>query len=164
LNLVEKILSNRTTVIGYDSISEIMVDEVINSLPNKIVFDEPYNTKTLLRELKINFILKKELSNIIVVDLMQLDVKYTKMDDISKFIKELDTYLYTLIDDECNSFKIRLVILTRTNKSPINSLSNSQTYYRGGNRLLYIADYAVIINNKILEVLKDRNVDYENCQ
>lgn len=158
MSLKEQILSNKCTLIGYDTISESTVYEIIDSLPNKIIFNVSYTTKSLLRELKINKLISNNLDTIIVVDLMYLDMSDTRIDRIDKFLKELNSYLYSLSDVDCE-FKTKLIILTQINASAPSLSEIDNIYYRGGNSALHMANYAVLFKNKALNVIKNR---YEN--
>lgn len=171
MKIINSILSNRCTLIGYDSRSESVVDKITDSIPNKICFTEPYSedginnfftSKEIIRDLKINSIISHIRQVNVIVNLTYLKTSKSESPnyELKNMLRELNSHLYNISNDD---FKINLIILSQVYKGVDSNRPSDMI--RGGSQPLYMADYAIILADDKLKVIKDRNFgDEKDCK
>jgi hypothetical protein len=73
-------------------------------------------------------------------------------------LRELNSHLYNISNDD---FKVNLMILSQTYKGF--DSNRPSDLIRGGSEPLYMADYAIILADDKLKVIKDRNFGDDKC-
>ena len=162
--IFEYLKESNLTMIGYKYQDERIKDELISKLPHIEIFefDSSFSVmsalKRTIRDKKIDSVLDEEdFSNteFIVVDLGNFD--YPKEDDpitsigsmnrsrsISEFIGQMRK--------EVLETKYSLIILSPVNSNPIGEIPS----FSGGNRSIYMADMAYVIEGRKIKIIKNR--------
>jgi glutathionyl-hydroquinone reductase len=112
LKIINSILSNRCTLIGYDSRSESVVDRITDSIPNKIVYTEPYSengvstfftSNEIIRDLKINSIISNIRKVCVIINLTYLKTSSESASfypyELKNMLRELNSHLYNISND-----------------------------------------------------------------
>ena len=176
MNLLEKIQKSNTTLIGYDAQNEISVEKLLRFLPSVTLFEnvesieilEHFNSLAHFRDYKLDSLLNDNSVNYIVVDLSSIyfnegneigdkyQETFSKAKYISKFVKELQSLLFTLSNTE-SLVKFKLILLTGiyVTMTPM----NVQVEFRGGMTLMYVADLAIKFLGDTVSIEKDRLTD-----
>lgn len=176
MNILDRILLTNTTLIGYDTQNEISVQKLLRFLPSVTLFESTEASEILqhfsslahFRDYKLDSLLNDDSINYIVVDLSTIyfneeketGVKYqetfSKAKYISKFVKELQSLLFTLSNTE-SLIKFKLILLTGiyATMTPM----NAQVEFRGGMTLMYVADLVIKFLGDTVSIEKDRITD-----
>ena len=166
-NILDKIDKNLCTLIAYDCSGEKEIYNLLDPLPNKIIFSSNYNfsdielyftSSQIIRDIKISSLFSKSNINVII-DLNQ--VKYDDLDDnlpgkskskyMQNFIRQLQSKLYTLSSEE---FKLNLILLSRTYTTVVNEINSKHIY--APSPILYSVDFAISFINGDFKILKER--------
>lgn len=173
MNLLEKIQSSSTTLIGYDTQNEISVEKLLRFLPSVSLFEnveanevlEHFNSLAHFRDYKLNSLLNDNSINYIVVDLSTLyfneeketgykyQETFSKAKYISKFVKGLQSLLFTLSNTE-SLVKFKLILLTNlyVTMTPM----NVQVEFKSGMTLMYVTDLVIKFLGDTVSIEKDR--------
>jgi hypothetical protein len=175
-------LISNTTLIGFDSQNEISVQKLLRFLPSVTLFEsteaseilQHFNSLSHFRDYKLNSLLNDDSINYIVVDLSTLyfneeretgdkyQETFSKAKYISKFVKELQSLLFTLSNTE-SLVKFKLILLTGiyVTMTPMNVQGHTLrcAEFRGGMTLMYVADLVIKFLGDTVSIEKDRLTD-----
>ena len=153
------------SLLGYNFKNERVKDEIISKISHSEIkeIDSSFSFRQLIRNQKLDNVLNstpsKEISHLI------LDLKNIKFSENALSRKQHIDYTISLLREEMYSqvssslFKpndfpnFRLLIL-----SPLNSFASKETMFNfvGGNTTLYVSDFASVVREDSLEILKNR--------
>jgi len=144
-------------LIGYDTISESIKDELLDKLNvlrlGKVNSD--FTIKSHLRDLKISCVLNNSpinMSNIIHLDINDIEIESESTDS---FLRNKKVHnLIEFIRNKLSICNYKCIITTQTYKSfnkPYTIIN-----YVGGNRILYSSDFAITLQNKSAKIVKSR--------
>lgn len=166
MKIIDKILSYRCTLIGFDVRNERTIKEIVKHIPNKIVFDggdftndeimESFTEKQVIRQIKLMDILGESGNVNIILNLNNLKNEGPnkhKRPGLASIILEyslnyLNSKLYQISDSNRN---IKLILL-----SSMNTSKSGEYQIRGGASAICASDYFVIFDQNKLIVMKDR--------
>jgi hypothetical protein len=139
------------SIIGYDSISEDLKDKLLDKLNvfrlGKI--NEEFTIKSYIRDLKISSILENSSINL-PNDIIHLDISDVEVEISDSFSRSKKVHnLIETIRGELFTCNFKCIVTTKTYKS-----FDKTVNYRGGNRILYPVDFAIILQNKSAKVIK----------
>lgn len=181
MNILKRISSHNTTLIGYDTRNDLTIDKIVKLLPSVVTFGRAltvhvnevldyFNSLSQQRDYKLASLLNSEEDIFVIIGLNNIyfdeDIQNTHPIDraklIKKFIHELQTKLYQF-NDEFN-IKYRLILLTKLYSSPTLSSSTFRDKIT-----LYSADLVLKMEKNKISIEKDRymetggvsNIDYE---
>jgi len=157
MNFVDLIEYSRVTLIGYDSRTEGIKDELISEISfNRISdIDSSFNIINCARDIKINTIFAEDLifSNYFLIDYNDISL-YSSL-SFPKDIIDKNTLIRNLINSFRNS-NYRLIITNEIYKSIKNDYVEDISY-RGGASILYECDIAChITNDRKVKLIKNR--------
>ena len=175
MNILDRILISNTTLIGHDTQNEISVEKLLRFLPSVTLFESTEASEILqhfsslahFRDYKLNSLLNDNSINFIVVDLTTLyfneeketgdkyQETFSKAKYISKFVKELQSLLFTLNTESLVKFKLILLTGLYVTMTPM----NVQVEFRGGMTLMYVADLVIKFLGDKVSIEKDRITD-----
>lgn len=153
------------SLLGYNFKNEGVKDEIISKISYYEIkdIDSSFSFRQLIRNQKLDNVLNnissKEISHLIV-DLGNIkfsENRLSRKQHIDYTIDLLRKEMYSQVSSSLfkpNDFpNYRLLIL-----SPINSFASKETMFNfvGGNTTLYVSDFASIIHDDSLEILKNR--------
>jgi len=153
------------SLLGYNFKNERVKDEIISKISHYEIkeIDSSFSFRQLIRNQKLDNVLNstpsKEISHLIL-DLK--NIKFSKnvlsrkqhIDDTISLLRE---EMYSQVSSslfKSNDFpNFRLLIL-----SPLNSFASKETMFNfvGGNTTLYVSDFASVVREDSLEILKNR--------
>lgn len=160
--IFEYLKESNLTMIGYKYQDERIKDELISKLPHIEIFefDSSFSVMSALnrtiREKKIDSVLDGEcFSNVdfIVVDLGNFSIPksedaFGRSRHISEFIGQMRK--------EVLETKYSLIILSPVNSTMESALGNDIPSFSGGNRSIYMADMAYVIEGRKIKIIKNR--------
>lgn len=166
MNPIDKIFEylkeSNLTMIGYKYQDERIKDELISKLPHIEIFefDSSFSVmsalKRTIREKKIESVLDgKGFSNasFLVVDLGNFSMPksedaFGRSRHISEFVGQMRK--------EVLETKYSLIILSPVNSTMESALGNDIPSFSGGNRSIYMADMAYVIEGRKIKIIKNR--------
>lgn len=160
--IFEYLKESNLTMIGYKYQDERIKDELISKLPHIEIFefDSSFSVmsalKRTIREKKIDSVLDGEEfsnTNFLVVDLGNFSMPksedtFGRSRHISEFIGQMRK--------EVLETKYSLIILSPVNSTMGSALGKSIPSFSGGNRSIYMADMAYVIEGKTVKIIKNR--------
>ena len=160
--IFEYLKESNLTMIGYKYQDERIKDELISKLPHIEIFefDSSFSVmsalKRTIREKKIDSVLDGEEfsnTNFLVVDLGNFSMPksedaFGRSRHISEFIGQMRK--------EVMETKYSLIILSPVNSTMGSALGKSIPSFSGGNRSIYMADMAYVIEGKTVKIIKNR--------
>mgnify|MGYP000034195188 CR=1 FL=1 len=160
--IFEYLKESNLTMIGYKYQDERIKDELISKLPHIEIFefDSSFSVmsalKRTIREKKIDSVLDgEEFSNteFIVVDLGNFSMPksedaFGRSRHISEFVGQMRK--------EVLETKYSLIILSPVNSTMGSALGNDIPSFSGGNRSIYMADMAYVIEGRKIKIIKNR--------
>jgi len=156
--IFEYLKESNLTMIGYKYQDERIKDELISKLPHIEIFefDSSFSVmsalKRKIRDKKIDSVLDGEEfsnTNFLVVDLGNFSMSksesaFERSRHISEFIGQMRK--------EVMETKYSLIILSPVNSNPIGEIPS----FSGGNRSIYMADMAYVIEGRKIKIIKNR--------
>ena len=160
--IFEYLKESNLTMIGYKYQDERIKDELISKLPHIEIFefDSSFSVMSALtrkiRDKKIDSVLDGEEfsnTNFLVVDLGNFSMPksedtFGRSRHISEFIGQMRK--------EVLETKYSLIILSPVNSTMGSALGKSIPSFSGGNRSIYMADMAYVIEGKTVKIIKNR--------
>jgi len=160
--IFEYLKESNLTMIGYKYQDERIKDELISKLPHIEIFefDSSFSVmsalKRTIREKKIDSVLDDEEfsnTNFLVVDLGNFSIPksedaFGRSRHISEFIGQMRK--------EVLETKYSLIILSPVNSTMGSALDNDIPSFSGGNRSIYMADMAYVIEGRKIKIIKNR--------
>ena len=160
--IFEYLKESNLTMIGYKYQDERIKDELISKLPHIEIFefDSSFSVmsalKRTIREKKIDSVLDGEdfsNTNFLVVDLGNFSMSksesaFERSRHISEFVGQMRK--------EVLETKYSLIILSPVNSTMGSALGKSIPSFSGGNRSIYMADMAYVIEGKTVKIIKNR--------
>ena len=160
--IFEYLKESNLTMIVYNYQDERIKDELISKLPHIEIFefDSSFSVmsalKRTIREKKIDSVLDGEdfsNTNFLVVDLGNFSMPksedtFGRSRHISEFIGQMRK--------EVLETKYSLIILSPVNSTMGSALGKSIPSFSGGNRSIYMADMAYVIEGKTVKIIKNR--------
>ena len=160
--IFEYLKESNLTMIGYKYQDERIKDELISKLPHIEIFefDSSFSVmsalKRTIREKKIDSVLDGEEfsnTNFLVVDLGNFNMSksedtFGRSRHISEFIGQMRK--------EVLETKYSLIILSPVNSTMGSALGKSIPSFSGGNRSIYMADMAYVIEGRKIKIIKNR--------
>ena len=160
--IFEYLKESNLTMIGYKYQDERIKDELISKLPHIEIFefDSSFSVmsalKRTIREKKIDSVLDDEEfsnTNFLVVDLGNFSMPksedtFGRSRHISEFIGQMRK--------EVLETKYSLIILSPVNSTMGSALGKSIPSFSGGNRSIYMADMAYVIEGRKIKIIKNR--------
>jgi hypothetical protein len=160
--IFEYLKESNLTMIGYKYQDERIKDELISKLPHIEIFefDSSFSVmsalKRTIREKKIDSVLDDEEfsnTNFLVVDLGNFSIPksedaFGRSRHISEFIGQMRK--------EVLETKYSLIILSPVNSTMGSALGNDIPSFSGGNRSIYMADMAYVIEGRKIKIIKNR--------
>ena len=160
--IFEYLKESNLTMIGYKYQDERIKDELISKLPHIEIFefDSSFSVmsalKRTIREKKIDSVLDGEYfsnTNFLVVDLGNFNMSksedtFGRSRHISEFIGQMRK--------EVMETKYSLIILSPVNSTMGSTLGKSIPSFSGGDRSIYMADMAYVIEGKTVKIIKNR--------
>lgn len=160
--IFEYLKESNLTMIGYKYQDERIKDELISKLPHIEIFefDSSFSVmsalKRTIREKKIDSVLDGEEfsnTNFLVVDLGNFNMSksedtFGRSRHISEFIGQMRK--------EVMETKYSLIILSPVNSTMGSALGNDIPSFSGGNRSIYMADMAYVIEGRKIKIIKNR--------
>ena len=160
--IFEYLKESNLTMIGYKYQDERIKDELISKLPHIEIFefDSSFSVmsalKRTIREKKIDSVLDGEEfsnTNFLVVDLGNFSMSksestFERSRHISEFVGQMRK--------EVLETKYSLIILSPVNSTMESALGNDIPSFSGGNRSIYMADMAYVIEGKTIKIIKNR--------
>ena len=160
--IFEYLKESNLTMIGYKYQDERIKDELISKLPHIEIFefDSSFSVmsalKRTIREKKIDSVLDGEEfsnTNFLVVDLGNFSMSksesaFERSRHISEFVGQMRK--------EVLETKYSLIILSPVNSTMGSTLGNDIPSFSGGNRSVYMADMAYVIEGKTIKIIKNR--------
>jgi hypothetical protein len=149
-------------MIGYKYQDERIKDELISKLPHIEIFefDSSFSVmsalKRTIRDKKIGSVLDGEEfsnTNFLVVDLGNFSMSksesaFERSRHISEFVGQMRK--------EVLETKYSLIILSPVNSTMGSALGNDIPSFSGGNRSIYMADMAYVIEGRKIKIIKNR--------
>ena len=160
--IFEYLKESNLTMIGYKYQDERIKDELISKLPHIEIFefDSSFSVmsalKRTIRDKKIGSVLDGEEfsnTNFLVVDLGNFSMSksesaFERSRHISEFVGQMRK--------EVLETKYSLIILSPVNSTMGSALGNDIPSFSGGNRSVYMADMAYVIEGKTVKIIKNR--------
>ena len=160
--IFEYLKESNLTMIGYKYQDERIKDELISKLPHIEIFefDSSFSVmsalKRTIREKKIDSVLDGEEfsnTNFLVVDLGNFSMPksedaFGRSRHISEFIGQMRK--------EVMETKYSLIILSPVNSTMGSTLGKSIPSFSGGDRSIYMADMAYVIEGRKIKIIKNR--------
>lgn len=160
--IFEYLKESNLTMIGYKYQDERIKDELISKLPHIEIFefDSSFSVmsalKRTIREKKIGSVLDGEdfsNANFLVVDLGNFSMSksesaFERNRHISEFVGQMRK--------EVLETKYSLIILSPVNSTMESALGNDIPSFSGGNRSIYMADMAYVIEGRKIKIIKNR--------
>lgn len=160
--IFEYLKESNLTMIGYKYQDERIKDELISKLPHIEIFefDSSFSVmsalKRTIRDKKIGSIFDGEEfsnTNFLVVDLGNFSMSksesaFERSRHISEFVGQMRK--------EVMETKYSLIILSPVNSTMGSALGNDIPSFSGGNRSIYMADMAYVIEGKTVKIIKNR--------
>ena len=160
--IFEYLKESNLTMIGYKYQDERIKDELISKLPHIEIFefDSSFSVmsalKRTIRDKKIGSVLDGEEfsnTNFLVVDLGNFSMSksestFERSRHISEFVGQMRK--------EVLETKYSLIILSPVNSTMESALGNDIPSFSGGNRSIYMADMAYVIEGKTIKIIKNR--------
>ena len=160
--IFEYLKESNLTMIGYKYQDERIKDELISKLPHIEIFefDSSFSVmsalKRTIRDKKIGSVLDGEEfsnTNFLVVDLGNFSMSksestFERSRHISEFVGQMRK--------EVLETKYSLIILSPVNSTMGSALGNDIPSFSGGNRSIYMADMAYVIEGKTIKIIKNR--------
>ena len=160
--IFEYLKESNLTMIGYKYQDERIKDELISKLPHIEIFefDSSFSVmsalKRTIRDKKIGSVLDGEEfsnTNFLVVDLGNFSIPksedaFGRSRHISEFIGQMRK--------EVLETKYSLIILSPVNSTMGSALGNDIPSFSGGNRSIYMADMAYVIEGRKIKIIKNR--------
>lgn len=160
--IFEYLKKSNLTMIGYKYQDERIKDELISKLPHIEIFefDSSFSVmsalKRKIREKKIESVLDgKDFSNtnFLVVDLGNFSIPksedaFGRSRHISEFIGQMRK--------EVMETEYSLIIFSPVNSTMESTLGKSIPSFSGGDRSIYMADMAYVIEGKTVKIIKNR--------
>ena len=160
--IFEYLKESNLTMIGYKYQDERIKDELISKLPHIEIFEfDSYFSvmsalKRTIRDKKIGSVLDGEEfsnTNFLVVDLGNFSMSksestFERSRHISEFVGQMRK--------EVLETKYSLIILSPVNSTMESTLGNDIPSFSGGNRSIYMADMAYVIEGKTIKIIKNR--------
>ena len=160
--IFEYLKESNLTMIGYKYQDERIKDELISKLPHIEIFefDSSFSVmsalKRTIREKKIDSVLDGEEfsnTNFLVVDLGNFSMSksesaFERSRHISEFVGQMRK--------EVLETKYSLIILSPVNSTMGSTLGNDIPSFSGGNRSIYMADMAYVIEGRKIKIIKNR--------
>ena len=160
--IFEYLKESNLTMIGYKYQDERIKDELISKLPHIEIFefDSSFSVmsalKRTIRDKKIGSVLDGEEfsnTNFLVVDLGNFSMSksestFERSRHISEFVGQMRK--------EVLETKYSLIILSPVNSTMESTLGNDIPSFSGGNRSIYMADMAYVIEGKTIKIIKNR--------
>jgi hypothetical protein len=169
-HLYELMSQSPITTIGFTFKYERLKDDIISKL-NYIDCGEidtsTFSLKSLLRDIKINSLLKEEKNpEYILIDLMKFDIskKYDyyieKTRGIQKLVIQIQDELFNIYEE---NQKIKLIFTTSLYSSYVSDEDNGIPNFFGGKDPLYVSDLVFTISDNI-KILKNRFDETKSIQ
>ena len=160
--IFEYLKESNLTMIGYKYQDERIKDELISKLPHIEIFefDSSFSVmsalKRTIRDKKIGSVLDGEEfsnTNFLVVDLGNFSMHksedtFGRSRHISEFIGQMRK--------EVMETKYSLIILSPVNSTMGSTLGKSIPSFSGGDRSIYMADMAYVIEGRKIKIIKNR--------
>lgn len=160
--IFEYLKESNLTMIGYKYQDERIKDELISKLPHIEIFefDSSFSVmsalKRTIRDKKIGSVLDGEEfsnTNFLVVDLGNFSMPksedaFGRSRHISEFVGQMRK--------EVLETKYSLIILSPVNSTMESALGNDIPSFSGGNRSIYMADMAYVIEGRKIKIIKNR--------
>ena len=160
--IFEHLKESNLTMIGYNHTDERTKDELISKLPHIEIFefDSSFSVmsalKRTIRDKKIGSVLDGEEfsnTNFLVVDLGNFSMSksestFERSRHISEFVGQMRK--------EVLETKYSLIILSPVNSTMESVLGNNIPSFSGGNRSIYMADMAYVIEGRKIKIIKNR--------
>ena len=160
--IFEYLKESNLTMIGYKYQDERIKDELISKLPHIEIFefDSSFSVmsalKRTIREKKIESVLDGKgfsNTNFLVVDLGNFSMSksestFERSRHISEFVGQMRK--------EVLETKYSLIILSPVNSTMGSALGNDIPSFSGGNRSIYMADMAYVMEGRKIKIIKNR--------
>jgi hypothetical protein len=160
--IFEYLKESNLTMIGYKYQDERIKDELISKLPHIEIFefDSSFSVmsalKRTIREKKIDSVLDgEEFSNtsFLVVDLGNFSM--SKSEDVFERSRHISEFIGQMRKEVLET-KYSLIILSPVNSTMGSALGNDIPSFSGGNRSIYMADMAYVIEGRKIKIIKNR--------
>ena len=160
--IFEYLKESNLTMIGYKYQDERIKDELISKLPHIEIFefDSSFSVmsalKRTIREKKIGSVLNGEEfsnANFLVVDLGNFSM--SKSEDVFERSRHISEFVGQMRKEVLET-KYSLIILSPVNSTMESTLGNDIPSFSGGNRSIYMADMAYVIEGKTIKIIKNR--------
>ena len=160
--IFEYLKESNLTMIGYKYQDERIKDELISKLPHIEIFefDSSFSVmsalKRTIREKKIDSVLDGEYfsnTNFLVVDLGNFSMP--KSEDVFGRSRHLSEFIGQM-RKEVMETEYSLIIFSPVNSTMGSALGKSIPSFSGGNRSIYMADMAYVIEGRKIKIIKNR--------
>ena len=160
--IFEYLKESNLTMIGYKYQDERIKDELISKLPHIEIFefDSSFSVmsalKRTIRDKKIGSVLDGEEfsnTNFLVVDLGNFSI--SKSEDTFERSRHISEFVGQMRKEVLET-KYSLIILSPVNSTMESALGNDIPSFSGGNRSIYMADMAYVIEGKTIKIIKNR--------
>lgn len=160
--IFEYLKESNLTMIGYKYQDERIKDELISKLPHIEIFDFDSSfsvmaaLKRTIREKKIDSVLDGEEfsnTNFLVVDLGNFSM--SKSEDAFERSRHISEFVGQMRKEVLET-KYSLIILSPVNSTMGSALGNDIPSFSGGNRSIYMADMAYVIQGRKIKIIKNR--------
>lgn len=159
--IFEYLKESNLTMIGYKYQDERIKDELISKLPHIEIFefDSSFSVmsalKRTIRDKKIGTVLDGEEfsnTNFLVVDLGNFSI--SKSEDAFERSRHISEFVGQMRKEVLET-KYSLIILSPVNSTMGSALGNIPSF-SGGNRSIYMADMAYVIEGRKIKIIKNR--------
>ena len=160
--IFEYLKESNLTMIGYKYQDERIKDELISKLPHIEIFefDSSFSVmsalKRTIRDKKIGSVLDGEEfsnANFLVVDLGNFSM--SKSEDAFERSRHISEFVGQMRKEVLET-KYSLIILSPVNSTMGSALGNDIPSFSGGNRSIYMADMAYVIEGRKIKIIKNR--------
>lgn len=160
--IFEYLKESNLTMIGYKYQDERIKDELISKLPHIEIFefDSSFSVmsalKRTIREKKIDSVLDGEEfsnTNFLVVDLGNFSM--SKSEDVFERSRHISEFIGQMRKEVLET-KYSLIILSPVNSTMGSALGSDIPSFSGGNRSIYMADMAYVIEGRKIKIIKNR--------
>jgi hypothetical protein len=160
--IFEYLKESNLTMIGYKYQDERIKDELISKLPHIEIFefDSSFSVmsalKRTIRDKKIGSVLDGEEfsnTNFLVVDLGNFSM--SKSEDAFERSRHISEFVGQMRKEVLET-KYSLIILSPVNSTMGSALGNDIPSFSGGNRSIYMADMAYVIEGRKIKIIKNR--------
>lgn len=175
MNVFDALLSNKTSLVGYNSANEININKIIQNIPNKTVFGlhesvfadqiiDYYNSISYNRDYKISSLINDTDTNYVIININNIvfndidtSLAVTEMNlsrRLKHFVLQLQDILYRNSEDNLN---LKLIMFSSSYNNISNIQSNLLSRIKGGESLLYLSDFCILLIDDVIKVIKSRD-------